>query len=285
MISYSTTLFVLLIWLRHHLCIAFSPRVRPIISHSFHIVTASSHVGYIDTITSFSLASIPRGENSIETLTKKDSFFNSTAIFDIRNEDYAHPREYTNVQIFSSIAKVLDQATMGFAFHYADLTPETPTTPLGITFLATNFCFIVGGFFTWTQQQDVWLASLTELAGIMSYWYHYCQLEFGKTKPREVRLALLLDYIVACTTILTGLVYLGQLVGFEQVSDAISNQVLIFGTLSIVCLTLSWAREFGYWYLFWHSMWHISSAYEGYLIGQNHYDVLRLVESSSSISA
>lgn len=254
-------------------CKAFSPKVSWKISHSFHI--APRHYLAVYT-TSFSLHSIPRGKESVETVTIKYAELKTGDKY----EDYAHPREYTNIHFLSSVAKTLDQATMGFAFHYADLTPESPKTPLGISFLATNACFIVAGFFTWTLQQDVWLASLTELAGIMSYWYHYCQLEFGKTKPREVRLALLMDYVVACTTILTGLVYLAQALGFEHAN--VSEQVLIFGALSIICLTLSWAREFGYWYLFWHSMWHITSAYEGYLIGQNHYDVLRIVESSSS---
>ena len=267
---------LLILWWMSCPCKAFSPTVSWKISHPLH-TAHTVQVRAIDT-TSFRLTSIPRGKDSVETVPIKEIKIKAGA----DNEDYAHPREYTKFPLLSSVAKGLDQATMGFAFHYADLTPETPTTPLGISFLATNACFIVGGFFTWTVQQDVWLGSLTELAGIMSFWYHYCQLEYGKTNPREVRLALLMDYIVACTTILTGFVYLAQLVGLEQVTDAISNQVLLWGTLSLVCLALSWAKEVGYWYLCFHSLWHISSAYEGYLIGQNHYDVLRLVESSSS---
>ena len=113
--------------------------------------------------------------------------------------------------------------------------------------------------------QGEWtLGLLTEVAGIVSFWYHYSQLNFGQDR-KEVRLALLIDYFTAGTALLCGAVYMAQM-GI----DSVPFESLVWGGASVVCLTLCWVKEVGYWYLFWHSLWHIGSAYTGYLVGQNH---------------
>ena len=161
------------------------------------------------------------------------------------------------------IAERIDSATGGWGLSYADLHPETPQTPLGIAFLATNACYAFGGLVLGVQGEWT-LGLLTEVAGIVSFWYHYSQLNFGQDR-KEVRLALLMDYFTAGTALLCGAVYMAQM-GI----DSVPFESLVWGGASVVCLTLCWVKEVGYWYLFWHSLWHIGSAYTGYLVGQNH---------------
>ena len=161
------------------------------------------------------------------------------------------------------IAERIDSATGGWGLSYADLHPETPQTPLGVAFLATNACYAFGGLVLGVQGEWT-LGLLTEVAGIVSFWYHYSQLNFGQDR-KEVRLALLIDYFTAGTALLCGAVYMAQM-GI----DSVPFESLVWGGASVVCLTLCWVKEVGYWYLFWHSLWHIGSAYTGYLVGQNH---------------
>lgn len=161
------------------------------------------------------------------------------------------------------IAEQIDSATGGWGLSYADLHPETPQTPLGVAFLATNACYAFGGLVLGVQGEWT-LGLLTEVAGIVSFWYHYSQLNFGQDR-KEVRLALLIDYFTAGTALLCGAVYMAQM-GI----DSVPFESLVWGGASVVCLTLCWVKEVGYWYLFWHSLWHIGSAYTGYLVGQNH---------------
>lgn len=161
------------------------------------------------------------------------------------------------------IAERIDSATGGWGLSYADLHPETPQTPLGVAFLATNACYAFGGLVLGVQGEWT-LGLLTEMAGIVSFWYHYSQLNFGQDR-KEVRLALLIDYFTAGTALLCGAVYMAQM-GI----DSVPFESLVWGGASVVCLTLCWVKEVGYWYLFWHSLWHIGSAYTGYLVGQNH---------------
>jgi len=98
----------------------------------------------------------------------------------------------------------------------------------------------------------------------VSFWYHFSQLKFG-TNRAEVRLALLTDYVTAGSALITGGIYAANL-GLTS----IPIDVVLIGAASVVCLTLSWVWEFGVPYLFWHSLWHILSAWAGYLVGQAH---------------
>ena len=165
------------------------------------------------------------------------------------------------------IAEKLDAATGDWALSYADLSPATPKTPAGISFLLTNVCYAIAGIVLITQG-DFFYGGLVELAGAVSFWYHYSQLEFGKNRA-EVRLALLTDYFTAGSALITG--------GFYMVEMGITSvpiDALVVGGSSIVALSLCWVWEFGYPYLILHSIWHILSAYTGYLIGQAHMNSL-----------
>jgi len=160
---------------------------------------------------------------------------------------------------------IVDNATTSLLgtkiLSYADLYPETERTPGGVAFLATNLVYVIAGYML-AFQGNLLLGFLTEIAGIVSFWYHFSQLKFG-TDRAEVRLALFTDYLTAGSTILTGGWYAITQVGLNY----IPYDVLFICFLSIVCLSLSWVWEYGLPYLFWHSLWHLFSAYGGYLVG------------------
>lgn len=78
-------------------------------------------------------------------------------------------------------------------------------------------------------------------------------------------MALLTDYLTAGAALVTGGLYMTDL-GISGVPlDAV-----ITGAGAVACLSLCWVWEFGQPYLFWHSLWHILSAYTGFLVGQAH---------------
>jgi hypothetical protein len=160
-------------------------------------------------------------------------------------------------------AVMLDEATDGWALTYADLTPETESTPLGVAFLATNMAYTIVGLLL-SLNGDVLLGTLTELASVASFAYHFGQLNLGPDQP-PVRVALMLDYIVAGCTCLTGLLYVLTSDPSLFTTDAV---VCLF--LSVLFLNLSWVWEKGWPYILNHGLWHLFGAYAGYQIGQVH---------------
>ncbi|KAL7548586.1 hypothetical protein ACHAWF_011865 [Thalassiosira exigua] len=161
------------------------------------------------------------------------------------------------------IAEAVDEATGGWGLSYADLQPATPKTTVGQVFLATNFFYAAAGL--WLGFRGDWFyGGLTELAGIVSFVYHYTQLEFGKNRS-EVRLALLVDYFCAGSALVTGGVYM-----IQAGIGSVPVDALLAAGAAAVCLSLCWVWEFGYPYIFWHSLWHVLSAYTGFLVGQEH---------------
>jgi len=160
-------------------------------------------------------------------------------------------------------AKVIYEATGGWGVSYADLSPQTPRTFAGASFLLTNVCYAVAGVML-TVHGDVLFGAMTEIAGVVSFIYHYLQLDLGKDR-NEVRLALVIDYITAGVALITGTLYI-----FEMGFPSLPFECVLFGVMSLVSLSLSWVWEFGIPYIFWHSLWHIFSALSGYLIGETH---------------
>jgi len=160
-------------------------------------------------------------------------------------------------QIVAPLSDALDDATGGWALSYANLEPEDETTPIGISFLATNIAYGLAGILL-VSQGNSFLGALTELACLASFCYHYTQLKFGES--RIVRLALLVDYIFAFSAILVGSI---QLFNAHQ----IPLEALGGGALAITSLGLCWVWEAGVPYIVFHSLWHLFSAYTGYVIG------------------
>eukprot|EP00554_Chaetoceros_debilis_P003093 CAMPEP_0194085752 /NCGR_PEP_ID=MMETSP0149-20130528/18637_1 /TAXON_ID=122233 /ORGANISM="Chaetoceros debilis, Strain MM31A-1" /LENGTH=259 /DNA_ID=CAMNT_0038768705 /DNA_START=91 /DNA_END=870 /DNA_ORIENTATION=- len=170
---------------------------------------------------------------------------------------------YEDFGPLTPIAETIDGLTGEWALSYADLSPETPQTMAGRAFLATNAFYAAAGIIL-AMNGDWFFGGLTELAGVVSFWYHYSQLEFGQDRT-EVRLALLVDYFTAGAALITG--------GFYMIDLGISVvpfDALVSGGAGILALSLCWVWEFGYPYLLLHSIWHILSAYTGYLVGQAH---------------
>jgi hypothetical protein len=152
----------------------------------------------------------------------------------------------------------------------ANLSPASEKTITGRVFLATNLGYAVTGLIlTWSG--DFWFGLLTDLAAIASFNYHYQQLldsrpDIDSVQTPEMRLALLLDYIVAAVSILTGAVYLWQTAG----QSVVPAETIEIAALSVACLAACWVWEKGQPYIVFHSAWHLFSAYAGYLIGSMH---------------
>jgi hypothetical protein len=173
----------------------------------------------------------------------------------------------------------LDRVTNGWALSYANLAPETPFSPIGATFLWTNAAYLVAGICLTAIYQDYWLAFWTDVAAICSFHYHYAQLvACGKNLTEaqqqqisnQVRVALLLDYSAAGVSIVSALVYLLATAVTTHVLTNEMTQALVVGMAGVGFLGLSWKYEYGRPYMLWHSLWHLCSAYSGYLIGTSY---------------
>jgi hypothetical protein len=162
-------------------------------------------------------------------------------------------------QFVAPVTNVIDESTGGWALGYANLEPETESTTIGMSFLATNLAYGIAGSLLVTQG-NTFLGALTELACIASFIYHFSQLKFGQEGSRIVRLALLVDYFFALSAIAVGSYQLF----FAQ---SIPQEVLVGGGLAITSLGVCWIFEKGLTYIFFHSLWHLFSAYTGYTIG------------------
>jgi len=182
--------------------------------------------------------------------------------------------------ILLPIAEQLDGLTGGWALSYADLSPENENTLAGKMFLATNLGYALLGIYL-AYKGDFLFGGLTELAGIVSYWYHYSQLRYPGDKP-EVRLALLIDYFTAGASLITATAYLVQ-AGIAL--ESIPTNIIVAAGSAIFSLGLGWIWEYGLPYLITHSLWHILGAYTGFLVGQLHLDQMTSLQVSSLTSA
>lgn len=173
------------------------------------------------------------------------------------------------------IQGVLDESTGGWALSYADLAPDSPSTPGGKAFLATNIFYLVAGLLL-TWEGDPLLGFIIDITAIASFNYHYNQLvatneTLAKSQIQPVvKLSLLLDYAAASLSIGTALVYIFTDVTWnEEVRQAIEASLL-----GVVFLGVGWKYEEGRPYMIFHSLWHIFSAYAGYLIGTAHLHIV-----------
>lgn len=160
------------------------------------------------------------------------------------------------------VSNVLDDVTGGWALSYANLDPEDETTPIGISFLATNIAYGLAGSLL-VSQGNTFLGILTELACFASFLYHFTQLKYGQEGSRIVRLALLTDYFFALSAILVGSIQL-------LLSHQLPIEALGGGALAIASLGACWVWEEGVTYIVLHSLWHLFSAYTGYIIGSTY---------------
>lgn len=211
-----------------------------------------------------------------------DDAFNPSRIFLDTAAALLPPPLIKRVESFTgNFEGFLDRATDGWALSFADLTPESPKTVLGQVFLWTNLAYLIGGVSLTLLYNDFWLAFWTDCAAICSYNYHYTQLqccsvseELRDAAKEEVRLALLVDYTAAGISILSAMYYLISTTWLSHTLSPEETQAILVAMAGTSCLLLSWKWEYGYPYMFWHGLWHLGSAYSGYLVGVSHQHVL-----------
>ncbi|KAG7371099.1 hypothetical protein IV203_019669 [Nitzschia inconspicua] len=202
---------------------------------------------------------------------------------DIKTADYSSTRKgqskkektdlvkggRTSLLLLSStlapVAAFLDDNTNGWALSYADLRPESEQTAIGRSFLATNIAYAVVGLLL-SAQGEIVLGFMTEVVSVASFCYHYTQLQqpYNRTDDATVKLALLVDYVLAVSSIFIGLLYLVE----DQTLP--SPDVLASSGIGIGCLLACWVWEKGYPYIIFHSLWHFFSAASAYSIGISH---------------
>eukprot|EP00526_Cylindrotheca_closterium_P019647 CAMPEP_0113634786 /NCGR_PEP_ID=MMETSP0017_2-20120614/18121_1 /TAXON_ID=2856 /ORGANISM="Cylindrotheca closterium" /LENGTH=227 /DNA_ID=CAMNT_0000545515 /DNA_START=62 /DNA_END=742 /DNA_ORIENTATION=- /assembly_acc=CAM_ASM_000147 len=160
----------------------------------------------------------------------EDSMFGAPSLESLQSEFALNAQD-----ALTPFAKNIDDMTDGWALSYADLSPESENTPLGQSFLATNIAYAVVGLVL-GMKGDILLGTLTEIASVASFIYHFTQLQASnnRIKDSSVRLALSIDYICASTAILVGLVYLA-LDHQMPPTEAIAS-----GAAGFLCLGLGW---------------------------------------------
>lgn len=213
--------------------------------------------------------------------------------------------------VLSPLVQTLDQCTQGIALNYANVLPNTQATPAGQAFLATNLAYTAAGIALYWSTIDnggagystlysssadaslsallfsttggtivppPLLAILLETVSVASFVYHYTQLDLSSNDP-SVRLALLIDYTLAFTSIFVALSYC--IVAATPSSDQIvwlgSTAVLppvaglVSGGLGLVFFALGCTVcSRGTSYILVHGIWHFLSAYCAYVIGDWH---------------
>ena len=122
----------------------------------------------------------------------------------------------------------------GWVLSYADLTPNSERTIPGQVFLATNIAYTIVGIIL-PLRGEVLLGFLTDVCSFASFTYYYTQLQqpYGRTQDSTVKLALLLDYFLAITSILIGISYVvadQTLPPIEGIATSILNTWYILPT-------------------------------------------------------
>lgn len=160
-----------------------------------------------------------------------------------------------------------------FLFSYADLTKireETVLQPIGWFFLGTNIAYIISGLFVALSSGDKAVAGVSiELAGLISFIYHFLQIRLGPNRI-EVRRSLLVDYLGALSAgILCSLDMLSFLMNVPLGFITQTGGVLVLALTSLATLVRSamfYEKDQCLEYVFWHSLWHFLSALTAYYV-------------------
>ena len=188
-------------------------------------------------------------------------------------------------ELVSNITVLADE----WLLAHPDLNPETSATPLGQGFLSTNIAYLFSGTVL-RADGDMLLGSMALVSGLVSFWYHYEQLQSSdgaSNRTSIVRIALLTDYASALATSILCLMYVSDI----ELSTIPIEAFLSCG-LAFVFFIAGWFPSFGFlttirpkWagdgasYIFLHSLWHVLSAATFYYVGEAH------IASAASISS
>lgn len=209
--------------------------------------TSSAEESFLDRVAAYAKRT---ADNSVDWTTFKPTGSDKTWLGDWQG--------YAN-----GIEAKLDDVS-DWVLSYSDLRPDTEETPAGQAFLATNLAYSLAGIFL-AQDGDLLFGLLTEITAAASFAYHYGQLESkGVNNVPSVRLALLIDYALAFSSIGVAFFYLSTS-GEEQILTVLPPAILSLGALGA-----SWVWVAGRPYMVLHGLWHFLSAYTGYLVGAIH---------------
>jgi len=168
----------------------------------------------------------------------------------------------------SSLERVTNATVVSWAFNISDTRPFSPREPIGAIFLATNMGYFVSSayFFQTASTPGFYFSGLIDLAGVVSFFYHYTQLQLGPWRS-EVKLALLLDYVVAITSVISVLAILSSFVKSGYISESHVIEATACGSLSLVFLFASWFQQ-SLNYLVLHGLWHLISSIAVYKLAE-----------------
>lgn len=141
-------------------------------------------------------------------------------------------------------------------FSYADLAPYSTSSIEGLVFLATNLFYSYVGIVLFQNNQSFY-SLVIEIAGVVSMYYHWCQLNYGPNNQQVIK-ALILDYFIACSTIILITYYAFQ---FYSITTIVPFSCISLALVALSSLGLSWKYEYGLPYMMYHGLWHILSAY------------------------
>jgi len=170
--------------------------------------------------------------------------------------------------INSTVLKITTFDKISWAFNITDTRPYKPESPIGVAFLITNLGYLFSSFKFWdspTLSANLF-ASLVDFAGVISFIYHYTQLQYG-TERYEVKLALFVDYLTALITVGSSLVIIASFAISGYILDPHIILSIKLGSLSLLLLFISWI-QYGINYLFFHGLWHVVSSFAVDQIGQ-----------------
>lgn len=145
--------------------------------------------------------------------------------FDNNNIDKnSGDRDYNDFGPVSALAKNIDKWTGGWGLFYADVSPYTEKSTVGLVFLATNIIYLISGYYLYQSSQYVYSTAI-DVAGLLSINYHFHQLKYGPNQS-IVRLTLLLDYFAASIAILISIYTFTQ---YMSVSAAVPYEYVGLG--------------------------------------------------------
>ena len=153
----------------------------------------------------------------------------------------------------------------GWIFTYSDVRPLNLSSPQSVAFLATNLAFAATGAAIGTSGSDPLLGCLVELAGVASVYYHSAQCAFGGTSRPVVQFAMLVDYLVALPTLLTGVLYAAELP-----AEALPAHAVALALASFAALVGGWFWTGPQQYMLIHGLWHVLVAAAGYDLALAH---------------
>jgi len=140
-------------------------------------------------------------------------------------------------------------------FTYADPRPYTLDSWESRAFLLTNVGYFAAGVLVGGPGGNVPLASLLELAGVFSTWYHCEQCSRGGTRERAVQRAMAFDYLAAIPTLAGGLLY-----SIDLAPEHIPWRALSLMVLAFAALAAGWVWDRPHQYFVLHGLWHVLGA-------------------------